>query len=332
MRPDWQVELYKPNMVQLARGRGNSLAMRGIDDPHSLDLMVIQRVGTEASVRFLRWAQEHGIAVVVDADDAMWCIDRDNTAWASWNERTPERLHWKWADEAAKHADLVTVTTEALAKRYGAHGRCEVHPNRVFASTLDVPNIRDQFDPTPTLGWSGFVGTHPHDLQVVGTAVRDAVAATGALVRVVADPTGAEAAWGLPEGTVQGLGPYPLGPTYFSGLTAIDVGAVPLDRSTFNSNKSSLKALELSAAGAAVVATPTPANRALARQLPILLAESERQWVEHLTRLLSDGDERRERGEQAREIVRAEWTIESAGEAWAQAWGRAVSRRQRMVA
>lgn len=308
------------------------MAMRGIEDPHSLDLMVIQRVGTEASVRFLRWAQEHGIAVVVDADDAMWCIDRDNTAWASWNGRTPERLHWKWADEAARHADLVTVTTDALAKRYGAHGRCEVHPNRILTEALNVQNIRDRFDPDPTLGWAGFVGTHPHDLQVAGNAVRDAVDATGALVRVVADPAGAEAAWGLREGSVQGLGPYPLGPEYFSGLTAIDVAAVPLDMSPFNRGKSSLKALEFSAMGAAVVATPTPANRELARSLPILLAESESQWRDHLTRLLSDPAERRERGEQARSLVGAEWTIEGHAEAWAQAWERAVSRRQRMVA
>jgi glycosyltransferase involved in cell wall biosynthesis len=112
----------------------------------------------------------------------------------------------------------------------------------------------------------------------------------------------------------------------------MDVAIVPLEDSNFNRGKSSLKALEFSAMGVPVVATPTPANRLLAKDLPIILASTPDEWAHHVTRLLNDPTERAERSALAREVVREKWTVEGNAELWANAWERAIRRRARMVA
>lgn len=333
VRPDWHITVHQPNSVHIATGPdGGATAVKGLPDPRTLDLIVIQRVGRQGPLAFLHWAQRQGVAVVVDADDAMWCIDRDNMAWKAWNsDGNHNGMHWRWADKAAEAADLTTVTTDALARRYGKHGRVEVLPNRIHPEVLDCSSIRDQWDDTPAVGWSGFVRTHPKDLDVVGDAVRRALAETGAVCRVIADGPGAERAWGLPEGSVEQLGPYQLGPEFFAAMTAIDIGLVPLDGTLFNRAKSSLKALEFSAMGVPVIATPTPANRHLGRDIPMLYASTPGEWYEQIMRLLRDPAERLERGQAARNAVLEGWTFDSWAETWAQSWERAVARRNRLT-
>ena len=328
-RPDWTVEVYDPATVKVATDpQGNLLKLQGIDDPYSIDVLVVQRIGIPASFRLMEWFSRQGTAVVVDSDDAMWAIDRENMAWKSWNG---SQYHWQWLDKAAEVADLVTVTTERLARRYGRHGRVEVLPNRVPEAVFSLESKRAEYDQTATLGWAGFTGTHPRDLRVVGDAVKNAVEDTGAKVRVVGDAAGAARDWGLPEGSVEQAGPFRLGPDYYQGLTCMDIGLVPLEDSLFNHAKSWLKALEFSAMGIPVVASATEDNRRLARSVPILLAESEAEWYSHIVRLISSPQERGELGLTAQEMVRQNHTFEGNAECWANAWERAYARRRRLT-
>lgn len=326
VRPDWQITLYKPSEVKVGMRNGKAVAVQGIN-PHEIDLLVMQRIGMPGPLAFLRWAQDNGIATVLDSDDAMHCIEKENVAYRAWNS---VGLHWRYLDEAARHADLVTVTTEALAQHYAKHGRAEVLPNRVPAAVAELPSERDQHPEQLAVGWAGFTATHPRDLNVVGGAVRDALDATNAAFRVIGSAKGVDEALQLPDGTVEDLGSRPLGVEYYSALSSIDVAIVPLADNKFNKSKSSLKALEFSAMGVPVVASATPANVELAKSVPILLATSTNQWEEHLQRLLTDSSERVDRGAAAREAVRAGWTIETGAELWAQAWERAANRRAAM--
>lgn len=82
VRPGWQVEVYRPADVQLGLGADGSLWQVKGFDPKGIDLLVMQRVGTRGQYELLAWAQKNGIATVLDIDDAMWCIDRENVAWA----------------------------------------------------------------------------------------------------------------------------------------------------------------------------------------------------------------------------------------------------------
>ena len=324
IRPDWQVDIYAPDAVQVAYDRfpPRLQAVRGMN-PADYDLIVTQRVGKPGFLLLLQWCATHGVATVVDADDALWAIHPDNLAWKSWNGG---ENHYEYMDQAASWVDLVTVTTDALAQRYAKHGRVEVLPNRVPATVLEMPSIRENFPPGQVLGWSGTVATHPGDLDTI----RPVMANLNPYVRIVGDGAGVAHAWAIDPERVDIVGPQPLG-QYHKALSAIDVGLVPLLSSPFNKAKSSLKALEFSAMGVPVVAAGTPANRALAREVPFSVASSLQEWSSAIEEL-SDPQIASERGAAAREAVREKgWTIEASAELWAAAWERAVARRKVMA-
>jgi hypothetical protein len=320
-RPDWTVEVYRPSDVMFGTGADGSLwQVQGIPDPTSIDLLVVQRVATRAQFEFVAWMRQHA-AVVMDADDALWTIDPDNVAWKHWNEGPS---HWKWLDAAARHADIVTVTTPDLARRYGAHGRVEVLPNCIPAAVEEtLESVRADLDQTTTVGWAGFTGTHPHDLEVVGDDVGRLVGDTGCRVRVIGAGL---TPWGVPVETVA---PQPLGLPYFTALTSLDVGLVPLAPTKFNRAKSYLKALEYAAAGVAVVASDTPMHRELSRSVPLSLAGN---WYDQMEALVQHPDLRAERVAVARESVFLLHTYEANAERWVAAWERAMNRHARMRA
>lgn len=325
-RPDWDIELYPPRSVQLAGDPAGLRYVKGLHDPAGLDLVVMQRVGTPWAVQFLQWCGKNGIATVMDSDDAMWAIDKENTAYAAWN--TKEGQHWRWTDAAAQAVDLVTVTTERLASRYGKrHGRTEVLPNCVPSEVGDLvptPKNPDEI----VIGWAGFTATHPRDLLVVGDAVRRVVEETGCTVKVVGDAEGAQKAWGVP---VVQIPPATLGKPYYTALTALDVALVPLEDSKFNRCKSYLKALEFSSVGVPVIASDTPANRELAKSVPILAVRDENEWYRSLKMLVESEQARKVLSADGFRAVQTDHTYEANGERWAAAWERAINRRRMLT-
>lgn len=326
LKPDWQIDVYRPNDVMLGTGTDGRLwQVGGIADPDTVDLLIMQRVATPAQLDLIRWFQSKGTAVVVDADDAMWCIDRDNTAYDAWN-KGPH--HWRWLGEAAEIADMVTVTTTSLAKRYGKHGRAEVLPNCVPGELPSVVQpVRGSLDPTVTIGWAGFTATHPGDLRMVGDAVRRVQADTGCIVRVIGDAEGASRDWGC---SVEKVQPTPIGLPYYTALTTLDIGLVPLRDHQFNRAKSYLKALEFAANGVAVVASDTPANRELSRTVPIYLADTPDKWYDSIMALITDPHIRRSRVVSALTEISMSKTYETNAAAWVAVWERAMARRARM--
>jgi glycosyltransferase involved in cell wall biosynthesis len=328
IRPDWDIEVYRPSEVFLGGDlKGKLWGINGIRDPDSIDLLVMQRVGKSIQVSLLEWARSKGIATVMDVDDAMWCIDKENSAYPSWNG---SKEHWGYIDQSAKIADLVTVTTPVLARRYGI--RTEVLPNCVPGELESaLISIRHEFDPTPTIGWAGFTHTHPNDLKVVGDAVRRVVEETGCRVRVIGDAEGAARDWGLKE--IDQLGPVQIGMPYYTALTSVDVALVPLQDNPFNRGKSYLKALEFAAVGVPVVASPTPANRELARSVPISLADSPDEWYRLLKMRVVEHvfDTDRSRQKLFQGCVKERHTYEVNAEHWASVWERALVRRSRMA-
>lgn len=330
IRPDWDIEVYGAHEASYTvDSHGNFADLQGVPNPTEVDLFVLQRVGRPAQLSFIRWAQQHGIAVVVDNDDALWAIHPDNVAHAHWSNA---RNHFKHADLAADLADLATVTTPLLVRRYGLHGRVEVLPNFVLREAAELPSLREAFDPTPTIGWAGFTGVHPEDLHTVGTAVADAVVETSCKVRAIGDGIGVAEAWGIASDAIEVSGLAEFGAPYFQELTSLDVGLVPLEPSRFNDCKSWLKALEYSSQGVAVVATATPENTRLRDSgVPILLAESPAEWRSHILDLLNDPEGRRQRAAAAKSMVLKDFTIEAHAEGWAAAWERAVARRRALL-
>lgn len=330
VRPDWTVDVYRPQDVKIAMGpRG--LAVRGLD-PRDLDLAIFQRVGTSRQVDLVRALQAQGIAVAVDVDDALYCIDPDSGSYAAWNDRA-SATHWSNLEEACRRADLVTVTTDALARHYARHSRVERIPNglpdRAYVEPSPLAVLLNRID----IGWSGVAASHPHDLEVVGDALANVLRDDPQVhVKIVGDGEWAARVLQVPPSRLTDVGRVGLD-EYHEALSGVDIGIVPLADSKFNEAKSSLKALEYLGVGARVVASPTPANIELSLSAgtdALALAKTPEGWEHALRQQIAAVRWHREHGTEPGRDVRY-MSILGRAEEWATAWERAAARRKNLT-
>lgn len=285
------------------------------------DVVVLQRPLTDVLAQAIPLLQAKGVKIVVEIDDDFETISPRNVSWRVLHPKESPRRNWLHLRQACDQADLVVVSTPALAARYGRHGRVAVVPNLVPARYL---GLAGQPRDGVFVGWSGSLATHPDDLQVTGGGVGRAIARTGARFAVVGTGKGVQGALGLPEPPLA-CGWVPID-DYPTALAQLDVGVVPLELSAFNEAKSWLKGLELSAVGVPFVASPTGPYRDLVALGAGVLAERPREWEGVLKRLILDAGWRAELAARGRETA-ARLTIEAGCDRWWDAWSSPVNTR-----
>lgn len=306
-------------------------------DAPDADVVVIQRPLKHSMLDGITMMRSHGIKVVVEVDDDFSAIDPRNAAfWAcqptqgvyvypDGTEKPtggPDR-NWQHLAAACRIADMVTVTTPALARRYGSHGRVRIIPNCVPESYLEIESPPHD---DVVVGWAGSVHSHPTDPKVVGAGIRQAMAATGATFRNVGTGTGVKDGFHLAEEPFS-TGYVPLS-EYPHAVACFDIGLVPLVDSAFNRAKSSLKMLEYAALGVVPVVSPTPDNLRMERLGLGMVADKPKDWQRSVTRLARDADLRAEWKTNVR--ARASmYTYENRCEMWWDAWSDALNQSSR---
>lgn len=282
------------------------------------DIAVLQRPLTDTLSNAVPILQRQGVKVVVEIDDDFEAIHPQNISYPLVHPKLSPRRNWDHLRRACEMADLVVVSTPALADVYGRHGRVAIVPNRIPESYLWMPRVAHE---GVIVGWSGSLETHPEDLQVMGGAIAQ-VTRSGAPFHVVGTGRGVRRVLGLTEAPMAcGWRPIEEYPLF---LAELDVGVVPLKLDRFNEAKSWLKGLELSAMGTPFVASPTGEYRRLARLGAGVLAERPKDWARELKRLASDEGARLEAGEWARQVA-AGMTIEAHCGQWWDAWTSVVN-------
>jgi glycosyltransferase involved in cell wall biosynthesis len=324
---------------------GPRLNVRRIDLPPHTKVVSFQRPTRAALVGAMKWLRERrpDVGLVVELDDDLLNLPAGHEAFGVLDPRKNPVENLAWLRQALTLADVVTVSTPELGKRYGGAGRpvyvvrngvpasmLSQHPSRAM-SQGDKENQR-------TIGWAGYTGTHPGDLEITSGAIGDVMrAAPGGRdirFRNVGPWEGLTKALDLPEqfhNRVQFTGW--LEPAlYRLSLDSLDIGIVPLQDTAFNRGKSALKALEMAAAGVPVVASDLPEFRALrAAGLPLWLVKPRRrEWVGALSRLCAlDDVELRQAANQHRRWVASYGTVDNHAAEWASAWRYAASVAQR---
>lgn len=290
----------------------------GLAQPLDVDVVVFQRPARQAYIMAFEYFQSIGIKVVVDMDDNLSCIHPKNPAYLPYNQVGPGSgdMHYKWAEKACEIADLVTVTTPALAEHYGKNGNAVIIPNFIPERYLEVAKPVNEL---VTVGWAGHVATHPEDLKVTHGSINQALADTKDKSRFFACDEKAFQELAvrkrLPHVLTEGV-PINLYPNL---LAHLDIGIVPLDNSAFNEAKSWLKGLEYAACGVAPVLSPTPDNMRLVAAGAALSASGPREWLENTKLLIKDDAEREALAKRAREFASTQ-TIEGNCERWWEAW------------
>ena len=292
-------------------------AWPGVEDA---DVINIHRPIHRFIIEAMQILQAKGIAVVIDIDDDLQAIPKGIPSWDPAQPHVNEDENWRWALRAAQQADWVTVSTPALAERYGAHGRVTVIENCVSPDWLNVtPETHDR----PVVGWAGSSSHHPYDLAETRGEVAEAVRRHDAKFHTVGEQVSLRRLGFTEQDAASwqrwvGIGEYP------HVISKFDVGLVPLADSKFNRAKSWLKGLELAAVGVPFIASDRPEYRRLGAGL---LAKRPRDWRRHLDRLLTSKDAREELAGRGREIA-SQWTADKHAHRWWEAWEAAYNNRQ----
>jgi len=297
--------------------------------PEDTDVVVFQRPLNRYLADSVQILRDQGVAVVVEMDDDLAAIHPRHIAVNKFNPRFSSEYNWDHCQRACDAATLVTATTQPLLDRYASHGRGVLIPNYAPDHLLDVPH-----EDSAQVGWGGSVFTHPDDAQVVGDAIGRLFTTAGQFLRIVGPGPDEVVAreFGVKARQVRCTGPVPID-EYAGTLAAeIGVGIAPLQHNPFNRSKSWLKALEYSALGIPWVASGLDEYRAFyAATGGGLIAESPKQWHQHLRRLTRSSALRLELGAAGRQAVRERFTISGNARLWWSAWEHAYQLQGRGV-
>lgn len=281
-----------------------------------VDVMVFQRPLKRSLRDAIPFIQEQGIAVVVEIDDDFTSIDPNNPAFpGSHPKRNPDH-NWHHLLASIRMADMLTVSTPALARRYN-HPNTVVLENCVPGAYLEMGRKKVEHDPL-IVGWAGSPETHPGDLEQMGRLpLEDAwfMALGGRRTREVLDVDRSRSVYVPWTKSIE---------DYASVVTQIDIGLAPLVDTAFNRGKSHLKNLEYAALGVPHISSPLPEYQKLGTAM---IARRPKDWARSLkTLMVNKGlrDEMRAKGlERA-----AELTYEKNAHKWWSAWESAYQVRQ----
>lgn len=291
--------------------------------PDDADVMVFQRVTHSYVAQAIPMIRAKGVAVVVELDDDLTCIDPRNPAYAMMHPNGPHPDHsWHHTLAACRDATFVVTSTPALQQRFAAHGRGAVFYNYIKQDLLAIP--REDHD---MVGWAGSVHSHPGDLQAMGSSVNKLMQ-EGVQFAVIGNVDGVHDAWGVPKDR----GIHATGPTsvhdWGKTVAKLGIGVAPLADTRFNAAKSWLKPLEYMAVGVPWIASPR-AEYSRLRELSGVgwLADKDREWTQGVRKLVKDSALRTEISEAGR-LAAAELTVE--GNAWklAELWAQALQNER----
>jgi glycosyltransferase involved in cell wall biosynthesis len=316
------VSVFKPGeqdhfpITIFERGMMRSLTL-DIDE-FDADVVVIQRPLDWKWQYVIPKLKAMGVKVIADLDDDLTAIRVGHAMWGTVDPINNRDQNWNHLKKAMLQADTVTVSTPALAKRFGRSGSTIVIPNCVPESYLNVTADRSD---RLVVGWTGSVATHPHDLNVLGPSLPEVARTVPFEWRVVGSGYGIRSVTGMEPSVVS----YVPIDEYIHEVARFDVGVVPLALHPFNEAKSWLKGLEMSSVGVPFVASATSPYLELVAHGAGMIADRPKHWSAMLRRLLTDEPFRADMSAAGREVARL-WTFEANAWRWEEAW---LGNRQR---
>jgi hypothetical protein len=285
------------------------------------DVAVFQRITHSWVVQAVPILRRKGVAVVVDMDDDLSCIHPSNPAYAGMHPRNewtrdpgrkePRRHNWKHLSTACREATLVTVSTPGLMGVYARHGRGRVIYNHLPDAYFGVEHADSD-----VIGWPAALVSHPDDPSALGGALAR-LTADGAAFRVVGDPTATGSAFGLLEDPpgLRGVNIH----GWPAAVATIGVGIAPLADTRFNTAKSWLKPLEMSALGVPWVGSPRAEYTRLNALGAGVLAGTPRRWYRELDRLRRSAEMRADVAGRGRAVAER-FHIRDNAWRWLEAW------------
>jgi glycosyltransferase involved in cell wall biosynthesis len=279
------------------------------------DVVVFQRPLAWRNVFAIQLLQQNGVRCVVELDDDLSAVHAQHDAFEYLNPATSPEANWQHLARCCMYADAVVVTTPALARVYGQK-RAIVVENHIPRRYLDV--LADRDPDVVKIGWTGKVGSHAGDLNVLQGAMSTVLRSEpSARLVVLGDNYRVDQVLSLPQEPELVVGVSM--DRYPHEVARFDIGIAPLADTMFNRSKSWLKPLDYAATGVPFVCSPTDEYKRFTAQGCGNLADRGRQWVSALRRLIQSPALRAEQAEQGREVA-SRWVMEDHVDRYVEAW------------
>jgi hypothetical protein len=270
------------------------------------DVIVVVRWSEPGMLYYLAEAREAGQRVVIDWDDALWAVPPTNRAAKVARRDSP--ISYQWVLQACELADVVTCSTEHLARALDRQARKEgvqlpevcVLENCVDLSMWEVSGEPD------AVGWTGHAQYRDVEIHMMPDLAQIARRRGWRAIHV---GYGTVPGWRRVPG-------YPVDQWHYSARH-YGVGVAPLARSSFSDCKSHIKVLEYAAAGKPCVASDSPAYEAWRGVVPLCSTADE--WRDTLAQVLDDDDYRAEIARRAWEHAQ-KWDIRDRWREYWEAW------------
>lgn len=299
------------------------------------DIIVFHRPDQIEKIKVIPLLQQAGKKVVIDNDDTYRPNSGTPVAMLQDHKKKMlDNLHQNLI-EAVKTADMVTVSTEALAKEYGEYNNnVVVLPNCVNPDDWGQP-IRDANGPI-RIGLVGSV-TNTRDYEVIRPLLQE----------LSDNPKYQLVVFGLPpeEDKYKLMNeiyaeeikfwksldiewtPFVDMEDYFETLRRLrlDMALIPREESYFNKCKSNLKFLEMSMLEVPCIASGWKGNPYEKDKKYIYLPKTLQGWRQAI-RKLSDGKTRRDRGADAKMYVLSKYNIKKRHNLWKKAYSKLLNK------
>lgn len=252
------------------------------------------------SILFEKLLKRSGAKIIFDFDDAIWNFDV--------SEANKKLSFLKNPDKTAKiieMSDLVFAGNQYLADYAGRYNKNVV----IIPTTIDT----EEYIPGPfrseapvCIGWSGSITTINHFKtalpvlrrikKMFGDQVTFKVVGDGTFYDQELDVKGI--AWTKQD--------------ELNELRSMDIGIMPLPDDQWSKGKCGLKGLQYMALQIATVMSPVGVNADIIRDgVNGMLAGTEDEWIDKLSKLISDAALRKRLGEEGRKTVLEKFSVEA---------------------
>lgn len=318
---------------------------------NNYDIVVLQRQPEADVSELIKVCKRFEIKVVFDIDDAALSIPAWNPNYVTWGRdrrrimqmvrgfyasgfvpncilgKSPEEvadLAQTYREGILRHlrwADLVTVTTEALADEYQRYNsNIQVCPNQMhLGHWADLEPI-----PHPGRLWIGWAGgwTHAEDLAILKAPMQQILQrhADVDFVLVGFDQAKKLLFSGLPEDRVLTFPWEQDFRSYHSTVASLDVVLAPSKPCQFNEGKSDIRVMEAWLCGLPCVASPTTYGQTIRASGGGLVANKTKDWLKALERLIQRPGLRRQMGARGKQYVIGRRTYEHNVGLWQRAY------------
>jgi len=246
-----------------------------------------------------RYISMKGVPIVFDLDDAIF-VHSPYT--------TPVNRCFRWLKFPGKTGTISRLAAHVIAGNSYLASYCSrfnqnvtVVPTTIDTGKYTVEESGTTADP-PVIGWSGSYTTVPH-LNTVRRALMRLAEKERFRLRVI----------GTDSYQIDGVEVEVMpwrSETETADLRAIDIGIMPLPDDEWARGKCGCKALQYMALGIPTVCSPVGVNTKIIQDDENgLLATTEDQWIEKLTRLLHSTSLRERLGKAGRATVEAEYSM-----------------------